>query len=283
MLTVSALLFAVMAVYVRIAGNRGIPGGETSLVRFTFGMITVILLHSLNISRLRFHRISLLAARGITGGIAILLYFLSLSASKGPEGTPLTNSVLLGNSYFIFTPLLGALLIKERLRIDTVLMVIVSMAGMYLVIQPDFSDLRSGDLYGLLSSVFAAIAIIIVRELRGTESSIAIFFALCVIGALISTIVIAMQGFIVPTGSDWLILVIIGITSTGGQLAMTYAFRYARAGEGSLISMTTVIYASAAGIFWFGDPFNYMILAGAVLVLGSAAYISLVHGNSQKT
>lgn len=281
LLTLSALLFAVMAVSVRIASNYGIPGGETTLMRFTFGLVTIVILHTTRITRLRFHRFPLLAARGITGGIAILLYFLSLSASKGSEGVPLTNSVLLGNSYFIFTPLLGALLIRERLRIDTIFMVIVSLAGMYLVVQPDFSDLKLGNLYGLFSSIFAAVAIIVVRELRRTEPSIAVFFSLCAVGVIISVVVIAVQGFVVPDRLGWLILLVIGITSTSGQLLMTYAFRFTRAGEGSLISMTTVIYASAAGILWFGDPFNPLILIGAVLVLGSAAYISLAHTSEQ--
>lgn len=72
----------------------------------------------------------------------------------------------------------------------------------------------------------------------------------------------------------WVILVVMGISSTVGQLLMTYALKYTPAGEAGIIQMTTVIYSSLAGILWFGDPFNARILTGALIVLAAAGYIS---------
>ncbi|MCL6518363.1 MAG: DMT family transporter [Armatimonadetes bacterium] len=275
-LTISAILFAIVAVLVRLAGLQGISGSETTFVRFMFGLASVGLLHKFGIAQMHFCRKWLLAARGITGGVAILFYYLSLASVKGPGQTPLTNSVFLGNSYFIFTPIFGALLIKERLRFGTILAVAAALTGLYLVIQPNFSHIRTGDIYGLAAGVISGLAIVIIRELRKTESAISIFFSFCVFGALAGLIGMLFEGAVLPNFYGWLVLSVMGITSTVGQLSMTYALRWSRAGEAGIIQMTTVIYSSIAGILWLGDPFNWMILLGAIIVLGSAGYISLV-------
>ncbi|MHB1001242.1 MAG: DMT family transporter [Armatimonadota bacterium] len=277
LLIISALLFAVMAIAVRLAGGQGISGAESSFVRFAFGLALVTVLHITGLRKIKPNRIHLLAARGITGGFAILLYFMSLSSTRGAEGTPLTNSVLLGNSYFIFAPVFGAVFIKEKIRVDTVIMVVLSLYGMYLVVQPDFSSFNPGNLYGLLSGVIAALSIVILRELRKTESSYAIFFSLSAFGLIVSFAVMLFQGYVIPDRDGWLILIIIGITGTAGQLLLTYSLRFTGASESSLLSLTTVVYTTIAGVLWFGDPFNRLILTGIIIVLGSGAYISIVH------
>ena len=274
-LTASALCFAVMAVAVRIAGGHGIPGSETTLIRFLFGIGTVGILHASGAAKVIIRRIPLLSARGILGGIAILLYFMSLSAAKGPGATPLTNSVFLGNSYFIYVPIFGALLIGERLCLSTAIAVISALAGLFLVAQPDFAHIRAGDTYGFSAGIVSALAIVIIRELRKTEPAVAIFLSLCVFGSLVALIGMALEKAVWPTSMGWIILIVMGISAAIGQLLMTYALKFTRASEAGIIQMTTVIYSSLAGVLWFGDPFNARILVGALIVLSAAAYISL--------
>jgi drug/metabolite transporter (DMT)-like permease len=278
-LTVSAILFSVMAILVRVAGQRGICGSESTLIRFAIGLPAILVLHVTGAARVRVNRLSLLVSRGIIGGFAIVLYFMSLSAAKGPGATSLTSSSFLGNSYFIFTPILGALLIHEKLRPSTVLMVFVALIGLYLVVQPDFSHIRMGNVYGLAAGMTSAVAIVIIRELRRTEPAISVFLSLCVFGALMAGATMFLEKPVWPDAYGWRLLLWMGIAGTIGQLVMTYALKYTRAGEAGVIQMTTVIYASVAGIIWLGDPFNWRTLLGALLVLGSGAYVSIAEGN----
>lgn len=273
-LTFSAMLFAVMAVAVRLAGKHGIPGSETTFIRFLSGLVTVAILHSTGLMTVRLRRIPLLAARGITGGIAILLYFASLSAAKGTGSTSLTSSVFLGNSYFLYLPLLGMLFIRERLRLGTALMVVVALVGLYFIVNPQFGQIRAGDVYGFFAGVMSAIAMVIIRGLRKTEPAISVFFSLCVFGALCAVITMLVQKPVWPDATGWLILLIMGISATAGQMTMTYGMGFTGVGEAGILQMSTVVYSSAVGIIWLGDPFNTRILTGAILVLASAAYIS---------
>ncbi|MBI2841957.1 MAG: DMT family transporter [Armatimonadetes bacterium] len=281
LLTVSAILFAAMAVVVRLAGYHGIPGSQSTLVRFAFGILTVAGMHLLGFTRLTVRRPKWLVARGITGGLAILFYFLSLSYTEGPGATTLTNSVLLSNSYFVFTPLFGALLIQERVRPTTIVAVFVALVGMYLVINPKFGGIRTGDVLGLTSGIMAGLAIVTVRELRKTESAPVVFLALCAIGLVMSSAIVVVEGAALPDWQGWIMLLTIAAISTGAQLILTHAFKFVPAGEGSLIAMTTIVYASLASIFLFHEPITLLLLIGAVLVFASAGYIALTQNGGQ--
>ena len=264
-----------MAVFVRAAGYHHIPGSETTLVRFVFGLATVLAMHFLGLTRIVIRRPGWLVARGITGALAILFYFLSLSAAVGSGATTLTNSVLLGNSYFVFAPLFGALLIRERLRRISLVPVLAALVGIYLVVNPTFGGIRTGDLYGLGSGIMAGLAIVTVRELRRTEPATVVFFSLCSFGIIIAGVTLAVQRPVALDGVGWAILAGMAATSTAAQLILTHAFRYVRAGEGSLIAMTTVIYSSLAGILLFHEPFTARFAAGAALVMASAGYLAV--------
>jgi drug/metabolite transporter (DMT)-like permease len=276
LLAISAVIFGAMAVAVRISGREGIPGSETAVVRFVFGLVTVLALGLTGKASLKLNRIPLLVARGVIGGAAILFYFLSLAAAKGPDAIPLTNSAFLGNSYFVYAPLFGALLIRERMCIGTVLMVIVALVGLYFIADPDFGNLRAGNVYGFLSGLLGGLALVTVRELRRTESAASIFLSLCVFGALAGLVAMLAEKPVWPDSFGWALLIGIGVTSTIGQLLMTYAMRFTRAAEAGVIQMSAVIYASAAGVIWFDDPLNVRVIVGALLVIASATYISLV-------
>jgi drug/metabolite transporter (DMT)-like permease len=273
-LTFSAMLFAVMAVSVRLASKHGIPGAETTFIRFLSGLLTIAVLHSTGLMTVRLRRMPLLAARGISGGIAILLYFASLSAAKGPGGTSLTSSVFLGNSYFLYLPLLGMFFIHERLRIGTVVMVVLAVGGLYLIVNPHFGHVRAGDVYGFFGGVMSATAMVVVRELRKTEPAISVFSSLCVFGALCALITMFFQRPVWPDAYGWLLLLIMGMSATAGQLTMTYGMGFTGVGEAGILQMSTVVYSSLVAIIWLADAFSPRILLGAVLVLASAAYIS---------
>ncbi|MHB0913099.1 MAG: DMT family transporter [Armatimonadota bacterium] len=274
-LTVSAMLFAVMAVAVRLAGIRGIPGSETTLARFLISLMVVAAIHATGADRVRVMKPRLLVARGVTGGFAILLYYLSLSSVSGKNAVPLTNSVFLGNSYFLYTPIFGALLIRERVRTGTLAMVGLALVGLYLVADPNLRDLRLGNVYGFAAGVIAGFSMVLLRELRMSESALSAVFSLSFFGALFSGALLFSTAPVSPDSIGWLLLVVAGATGTAAQLMFSYAMRFAGASEGSLVEMSTIVYSSLVGVLFLGDPFTMRTAVGGLLVLAAAVYISL--------
>lgn len=276
-LTFSAIMFAVMAVLVRLAGRAGIPGSESTVIRFTFALLVVALYRVFGIGRIEARRPFLWIARGAVGGAAILFYFLSLAAAKGPNAGSLTNSVFLGNSYFIYAPIFAAIFLKERLCLKTIIMVLVAFVGLYLISQVDTRGISMADVFGLISGILAGLGLVIVRELRKDTTTTSIFFSLAIFGLLAGLVALPFEKAVWPDAYGWLLLLLIGVSSTIGQLTLTYAMRFTRTGEAGIIQLSTVIYSSAAGVLWLGDPFSTRILVGAILVFVSATYISFNH------
>jgi drug/metabolite transporter (DMT)-like permease len=274
----SSALLAAMAVFVRIGRDMGVPGCETTFVRFGAGCIFLLAMQRVGLVRMDARRLWAHSARGLSGGFAILLYFMSLSAVSGPGRTSLTNSVLLSNSFTIFAPIFAVFIIRERLKLSVAAAIAIAFAGMALVASPKLSGIRVGDAYAIGHGVFAGLSLVYVRDLRRTESSAGVLMSLCVFGALIAGIAMIWQHPVMPSPMAWVVLGAMAVTATAAQLLQAYAMRFLPTGEGALLSMTTVVYTTIAGALFFSDPLALNVLAGGALILGSAGYLA-VKGN----
>lgn len=288
-LMLGAVLFAAMAICVKYAARR-IPSGELVMFRFLFGLVTVHAMCRLGLAQVRHERSFLLMARGFTGALAIVFYFASI------QHTTLVKASLLSNSYPVYAALFASLLLRERLTASTFAAFAVSATGIWMVVDPDFSSVNRGDLYGVLSGAVAGLAIVIIRELRRTESAFTVFWYLCVFGTTMGAIS-CLWSFVWPSPQDWVWILGTGAASTAGQLLITYGLRYTPAAEGSLISMSTVGYSGLFGWMVMGERLSATGLTGAALLLGGAAFTAIrqaqqppalspsatTHGTAQRT
>src|SRR4029078_3991323 len=104
-------------------------------------------------------------------------------------------------------------------------------------------------------------ALATIREVRKTDGSWEIFAAFCAAGAVIYAGP-ALHGWVSPTTREWLILVVVGVTSLVGQLLMTHALRYVRAAVGGIIAQLTPVTSLALGWVLFGDRIGRLALGG---------------------
>jgi len=72
-----------------------------------------------------------------------------------------------------------------------------------------------------------------------------------------------------------LILIVMGISGVGGQMLMTFGYRYIRAAEGGVIMLSQIVYSTVVGIVWFSEPLHITTIAGAVLILGAAVWLAV--------
>lgn len=255
-----------MAVGVEVVTRR-LPGGEIVMFRFLFGLVTLQILSAGRVVTISHRQWKMLLGRGLSGGVAIIFYFLSI------EKTTLTKSTLLGNAYPIFAAIFGGLILKERLSPATVGVFAASALGVWLVIDPHIDSLVVGDLYGVAAAMASGLAIVLIRQLRRTENPFSIFWYLCAVGAALGAAT-CIERFVWPNTFEWLMIVVIGINSTIGQLLITFGLRYSQAAEGALIAMSTTVYSGLVGWIFLGETMPASGLVGAALVLGGAAYLS---------
>lgn len=268
----SSFLFAVMGVFVKLASPY-VSANEIALVRFVIGIILSLVLAGAGRVSLAASHKNLLVARGVFGGLAVVFFFTAIE-----KGT-LTNATVLNNTYPIFATIWAAVYLKEKIKPAIILPLVASIAGIVLLTHPDFREIRYGDIFGLISGLLAGFSIVIIRKLRQTESAWSVFFYLSIFGAAFSGAA-AIPDFKIPEPEIAGYIVLAGVLGTVGQVIMTSAYKYSTASLGSVLSMSTAMFAAVFGVFFMGEMLTITESAGALVILISSAYLAY-YNNSQ--
>jgi drug/metabolite transporter (DMT)-like permease len=258
-----------MAVAAKIAFQH-LPTGEVIFLRFLGGWLIVWPLVRFGLIDLKVRNRRLLYGRGILSGVAIVCYFYGIA--KVPVG----HAVLLNTTYPLFVAMLSIPILKERVGTDIFVCFAIAFAGIAIMLHPAGAA-RGGPLAGyaiaLTSAVFAAGAIMATRVLRRTDSAITIFYYFSLLGALIS-LPLALNDPVIPKGTGLLALLVVIVFSMIGQLLLNQAFKYARAGEGSVVMMANTAVAAALGAWLLGDRYTREFFVGALLIFVAIAWIT---------
>lgn len=259
LMLMSSFLFAIMGVFVKLASVT-LPAEEIALVRFLFGVVVCLPLAYSGTISLASEKKTLLAARGVFGGLAILLYFTAIGMGS------LTNAVILNNTHTIFATLLAIVYLQEKPGRFTTLALGISFAGVLLLTHPDFRNIRLADLLGLSSGILAGAAIVVVRALRKTESAWSVFFYLSFFGAGFSAL-LALPKIIIPSWQGGVYMLLGAVFGMAAQVAMTVGYKYCTAAVGSVLSISTALFATLFGLLFLGESLTLLEGAGALAIL----------------
>ncbi len=266
----AGVLFGLSAVLAKLASRDGLmSGGQVTLVRFLVGIVAVLTLFTARPGTFRPVRYGLLASRGLFGGIAALLYFLSIELIPAGEAT------LLNNTFPIWAVLISFFILKERPTVHLAVALLVASAGVFLVLgggQLTFG-LGTGELLGIASAAFGGVAVTSIRALRATDNAPTIFFAMALGGVLVS----------IPYGfgawpreaTPWLAAGGVGLVAFLAQLLMTEAYGALAVPEAALWQQLTPI-ASFAWALSIGERLTGMAAVGVLLGIAGVLYGSLL-------
>lgn len=262
------LLFAIASVFAKIITNTSeIAAIEITFFRFAIGI--VISGYYLNKTGQSFRpsKPLFVLLRAILNTAAFILFFYSV------EYTTITNANMLNMTYPIFIFLISIVFFKRIPSLLSILLLIASTYGIYLVIKPDFDHINYGDILGLLSGLVGAAAIISLRYARKFDSSLLILFYLMSIGFVIN-LLIMIPVFKMPQGIQWLYLLLSGLAGFLGQWLLTDGYKYISARYGSMMSSSRVVYASILGLLIFNESLSIRVIIGALLIIISIIGIS---------
>jgi drug/metabolite transporter (DMT)-like permease len=219
-----------------------------------------------------------LVFRGVIGTVALLAFFYTISA------TTLSNAIVYAKTEPIFTALLAFFLLGEKLKSHAVIAVIIGFAGVALL-----SGMEMGYLHimGILTGFLSALAYTSVRSLKAYYDERTVVLSFMFSGVLIPMILMAsaqyvtselfafaLSPFVLPQGSDWLWIALIGVAAAYGQIYMTRAYFYAQAGVVSTVSYSVVLFATLFGIL-LGDIFpTPTVIAGGMLIVAGGILLS---------
>lgn len=265
-LILSSLLFALMTLFIKYVSPH-IPACELLFFRFAGGAAGCFLVDR---NCLRIHKGSSLTlfSRALSGTIATVAFFYA------PYFIPISRLAALHFTYPVFEVIFSTVLTKERAEKSIYLSMPVSFIGIYLITNPSFSGFGTGDFLGLISGVFAGLAVLFIRKARVTNSATTIFFYFCLFGA-ISTGLPTLLQWITPSFLVSLLILIVVVSGGAGQVFMTYAYKSSGVGEGSIISLSTIVFINILGFTFLKETIALRLLMGELLVFASIFMIFL--------
>ncbi len=260
----SAFFFSVMSLLVKLAGQT-LPTMEIVLAR---GLVLVtatgLLLRRRGISP-RGGRTGLLLLRGVLGFTALSCFYFAL------VHLPLADATVIQYTNPVWTALIAAVVLDERMRRVEAAGVVASLAGVVLIARPRFLFGGGGldpvwVLVALGGALFSAAAYVTVRKLGETEDPLVIVFWFAVVNA-VAAVPAAAPSAVWPTGVEWLLLLGVGLSALGGQLFLTHGLGRERAGKAMAVAYLQIVFAAGWGALVLDEIPDGWMVAGALLVM----------------
>ena len=272
-MVLSAASFAFMGACVKAASHRGIPVLEIVAAR---ALISSVISY-IDIKRKRIspwgHNKALLTARGLIGTLALMCVFYAVTT------LPLAEATLLQYLHPVFTSLLAFLVLKETIQRSTAVCIVLSLTGLLIMVQPAFllgavvSSPNPLPMLGvgaaLLGALGSGTAYVLIRRLSRSEDPSVIIFYFPFIALPVSCLLLG-DGFIVPTGLSWLLLLLVGIFTQVAQYGLTKAMQTEDAGKATAYSYVQVIFSAILGWMLFNEIPTLNTLFGALFIIGGA-------------
>jgi drug/metabolite transporter (DMT)-like permease len=268
----SNVAFCAMVCLVRYSSN--VNAFTATMFRFVVGIAVIGALAISGRAKLTFVNKPGLFFRGLLGGIAICIGFISI-VKLG-----MIKASVIVYTYPAFAAVFSVPLLGERLGPAKTIAFIGSFAGVFIVLSGGnnlhglFAAFGTYEIIALAGSMLAGLSVVLVKQLQETESTATIYFAQCLVGFWL---------VIVPAGAapysvgyaGIIILVAIGLLAAAGQLVMTEGYRYLPVSTAALFVMIAPILNLAAGALLFHEPVTMRTLFGSSLVLVSCGVVVL--------
>jgi drug/metabolite transporter (DMT)-like permease len=236
-------------------------------LRFLIASVALIAVHPPAIARLSRLDRGRGVALGITYGIAQLVQ------TEGLRHTSASVSGFVTGMYVVFTPLLGAVILRHRIGRWAWCAVILATAGLGVLSLRGFS-LGNGELLTLASAGLYALHIIGLGAWSTSKNAfglscmqMVVITAVCAIGAV-------PGGFSTPsTGRDWISVIYMALVA--GAIALivqTWAQAHLAPTRAAIAMTMEPVFASAFAVLFGSDSLTWRMVVGGALVV-SAMYL----------
>jgi len=185
---------------------------------------------------------------------------------------PLATVTALHFTTPIFAVLIGIVVLGERVSIRRWSAIMSGFVGTLMILQPNAATFGHGEFYVLGSALAWAAAIIVIKIMSRTDSSITITAYMYLLMTPI-TLIVALFDWAWPTPIQYVWLVTIGLTGAMGHVLMAEALKRAATHVVTPFDFFRLVWAAIVGILLFGEVPNIYVWIGSAIVIASVSYI----------
>jgi drug/metabolite transporter (DMT)-like permease len=278
--TAAALLVAVTAVwgstFVLIKDVvRTLPVPDFLAVRFLIAAAAMVVVFWRPVRRLSRAQAGQALALGIVYGLGQVLQTAGLARTSAAVSGFVTGM------YVVLTPVLGVLLLRDRVRWPTWLAVALATAGLGLLALRGFA-VGSGELLVLASALLYALHIVGLGRCARADLALGTAAVQLMGIAGLCTVAAAPGGLDLPaTGRQWAVVLYTGIVAgAAAMLAQTWAQAHLSATRSAIIMTMEPVFAAGFAVAIGGERLTARMLAGGLLVLAAMYVVELTPGRT---
>lgn len=266
-MALAGLLISLMHILVRDVSKTVHPI-EIAFFRNVIGFIMLVpFLLRQDRSQWKSKQPKLQLIRSIIGVCALMSWFTCLSMLPVADATAISFVTVL------FITIGASVILGEKVGIRRWSAIIVGFIGTLIIVRPGSGIFGPGVFVALASTVFWASALLCVKVLARTDSSVTMVFYANVYFTLFSFIP-ALFFWRWPTMTELGWLVVIGVMATLGHLCMATALRTTEATIVAPVDYTRLLWAAGVGYLVFGEFPDVWTWVGGTVIFLSTVYIT---------
>ncbi len=265
LIILSAFFFALMNMFVQLSGD--VPFIQKSFFRniVAFFFAGILLVKEKKKISLPKKALLPLILRAFFGTLGVLCNFYALGKLD------LADASILNKMSPFFAILFSIFLLKERIRPVQMLIVTGAFLGAMCVVKPSFANTATFPaLIGLSSGMCAGLAYTFVRMLgqRGVKGAVIVCFFSgfsCLV-----TLPVLLLDFHPMSWFQLTMLILAGLSASGGQFTITSAYCYAPAKDVSIYDYSQIIFSATLGFLVFGQVPDWLSWVGYFTIFAMA-------------
>lgn len=262
----AGFFFALMTFFVRLSGD--LPTMEKAF--FRNAVAAVIAFGTLVRSKEKFafkkENIPDLFMRSLCGTLGLICNFYAIDKLN------IADANILNKLSPFFAILMSYFILKEKANKIEWLSVIVAFTGALFVVKPSFNMQFIYAMIGVCGGLGAGIAYTFVRKLgkKGVRGPVIV---LCFsVFSCVVTMPFVMFQFQPMSLSQFVFLILAGVSAAGGQFSITKAYTKAPARDISVFDYTQVLFAALLGFLFLDQIPDMLSMIGYVIIIGSAVF-----------
>ena len=184
---------------------------------------------------------------------------------------PLADLAALQFTMPLFTVVMAALFLGERVGVHRWTATAVGFLGALVILRPGVIEIGGGSTLVLVAALFYSVSYIVTKRLASTESGNLVVFYMSVFIVVLS-FVPALFVWVTPAWSDVPLLIALGVTGYTTHYSVTRAMAAADASYVVPFDYLRLPMSAAVGLILFAERLDPWTWAGATIIFAAAYY-----------
>lgn len=272
---ISAFGFAAMSAFVKLAGD--LPSFQKTFFRNIVSLLVALFLVLKSGDSLFGKRENqkILILRSLLGTAGIICNFYAI------DRLILSDANMLNKLSPFFVIIFSAIFLKEHIKKQQIIGLIVAFIGVLFVVKPSFNFEIIPALVGILGGLCAAGAYTCVRALGGKEKPPTIVFYFSFLSSVI-ILPFVIFAYTPMSLTQFTYLICSGVCASIGQFGITFAYKFAPGKEISIFDYSNIVFAAIFSFTIFGVVPDGLSFIGYLIIFAASLYMFLYNKKLDK-